>query len=240
MDYVVLISSIALGVLTFFGLGLNDPKRVKVLNTFTGSYLFALVVLHLLPDLYAPEGGILVRPLVIGGFILLGFFLQIALDVVSMGIEHGHAHKIQGRMAYGVLAGLCVHAFVEALALGESHGHIHNESSRHFLLISVVVHNYPITIALLGMLLQSGMRKTNALICLGIFALMAPVGMLISSKSGLADYSRYLMAVVIGIFMHISTTILFESEDHHRFPAGKLFAVIVGLALGIASILIES
>ena len=69
---------------------------------------------------------------------------------------------------------------------------------------------------------------------------MAPMGMFISSQSGLADYSRYLMAVVIGIFMHISTTILFESEDHHRFPVGKLFAVFVGLALGIASILFES
>ncbi len=239
MDYVVLISSILLGAGTFFGFRLNDAKRVKVLNTFTGAYLFALVVLHLLPDLYEPEAGAMVRPLVIGGFILLGFFLQIALDAVSMGIEHGHAHEIQGRMAFGVLAGLCVHAFVEALALGQTEGHAH-DSSRHFLLISVVVHNYPITIALLGMLLQSGMKKSSALACLGLFAMMAPVGMFVSTHSGLAIYSRYLMAVVIGIFMHISTTILFESEDHHRFPAGKLFAVIVGLALGIASVLFES
>jgi zinc transporter ZupT len=239
MDYIVLISSILLGAATFFGLRLNDAKRVKVLNTFTGAYLFTLVVLHLLPDLYEPEAGATIRPLVIGGFILLGFFLQIALDAISMGIEHGHAHEIKGRMAFGVLAGLCIHAFVEALALGQAPDHA-NASSRHFLLISVVVHNYPITIALLGMLLQSGMKKSSALACLTLFAMMAPVGMFVSTNSGLAVYSRYLMAVVIGIFMHISTTILFESEDHHRFPAGKLFAMLVGLALGIASILFES
>jgi hypothetical protein len=64
--------------------------------------------------------------------------------------------------------------------------------------------------------------------------------MFISTHTGLAVYSRQLMAIVIGIFMHISTTILFESEDHHRFPTGKLVAVGVGLLLGIASVIFES
>jgi len=242
MIYLVLLSSIALGALTVFFLRLNDPRHVKVLNAFTGAYLFTLVVMHLLPDLYEPETGVTVRPLIIGGFILLGFFLQIALDVISMGIEHGHAHEIHGRMAFGILAGLCVHAFVESLALGQSPAHqtAHDLAAQHFLLISVVVHNYPISIALLGMLLQSGMKKSSALACLGLFAIMAPIGVLTSTHTGLAVYSRYLMAVVIGIFMHISTTILFESEDHHRFPFGKLVAVLIGLALGVASVIFES
>jgi len=30
--------------------------------------------------------------------------------------------------------------------------------------------------------------------------------------------------------------ILFESEDHHRFPLAKLAAVFVGLLLGIATV----
>jgi zinc and cadmium transporter len=242
MDYLVLLSSIALGAATVFGLKLNDPRHVKVLNAFTGAYLLTLVMLHLLPDLYEPEVGLALKPLIIGGFILFGFFLQIAMDSISMGIEHGHAHEIRGRMAVGILAGLCIHAFVEAMALGQSPEHqtAHDKAAHHFLLVSVVVHNYPISIALLGMLLQSGMKKSSALACLGLFAIMAPIGMFFSTYTGLAVYSRYLMAIVIGIFMHISTTILFESEDHHRFPVGKLVAVLVGLALGISSVLFES
>ena len=242
MDYLVLLSSIALGAVTVFWLRLTDAGRVKVLNAFTGAYLIALVMLHLLPDLYEPEAGITLRPLVIGGFILFGFFLQIAMDSISMGIEHGHAHELHGRMAHGVLAGLCIHAFVEALALGQSPGHqsTHDQAQHHFLLVSIVVHNFPISIALLGMLLQSGMKKNSALACLGLFAAMAPIGMFVSSYTGLAVYSRYLMAIVIGIFMHIATTILFESEDHHKFPVGKMVAVIVGLLLGIASVIFEA
>jgi hypothetical protein len=48
------------------------------------------------------------------------------------------------------------------------------------------------------------------------------------------------MAIVIGIFMHIATVILFESEDHHRFPVGKMAAVAVGLALGVFTVVIEA
>src|SRR5882724_8886759 len=242
MDYLVLLSSIVLGAATVFWLRLNDPRHVKVLNAFTGAYLLTLVMLHLLPDLYEPEPGLVLKPLIIGGFILFGFFLQIAMDSISMGIEHGHAHEIRGRMAVGILAGLCIHAFVEAMALGQSPEHqtAHDQAAHHFLLVSVVVHNYPISIALLGMLLQSGMKKSSALACLGLFAIMAPIGMFFSTHTGLAVYSRYLMAIVIGIFMHISTMILFESEDHHRFPMGKLVAVLVGLLLGIASVIFES
>lgn len=242
MDYLILLSSIALGAATVFWLRLTDARRVKLLNAFTGAYLIALVMLHLLPDLYEAEPGVTLRPLLIGGFILFGFFLQIAMDSISMGIEHGHAHELHGRMAYGVLAGLCLHAFVEALALGQSPGQqsVHDHAQHHFLLVSIVVHNFPISIALLGMLLQSGMKKSAALACLGLFAAMAPIGMFVSSYTGLAVYSRYLMAIVIGIFMHIATTILFEAEDHHKFPVGKMFAVIVGLVLGVASVVFES
>jgi len=242
MEYLVLMSSIVLGAATVFWLRLTDARRVRVLNAFTGAYLLTLVMMHLLPDLYEVEPGTQLHPLLIGGFILFGFTLQIAMDYISKGIEHGHAHEIKGTMAYGVLGGLCIHAFVEALALGQAGDQqtVRAQAQHHFLLISVVVHNYPISIALLGMLLQSGMRKSSALFCLGTFAVMAPVGMFLSSQTGLAVYSRYLMAMVIGIFMHISTTILFESEDHHRFPLGKLLAVLTGLALGICSVLFEA
>jgi hypothetical protein len=44
------------------------------------------------------------------------------------------------------------------------------------------------------------------------------------------------MAIVIGIFMHISTTILFESTESHRFNLAKGVAALVGIALGALSV----
>jgi zinc and cadmium transporter len=239
MDYLLLLSSILLGALSVFLFKLYEPKHVKLLNAFTGAYLLCLTLLHLLPELYHPHnGGIPHDDLWIGALILAGFFTQIALDVISMGVEHGHAHHLHGQMPVGVLAGLCLHALVEAMALGNSDTHF-DPASRRLLLWSIVLHNYPVSIALLGMLLQSGMKRSQALSLLALFAAMGPLGMSLSAHTFLAGHTRELMAFVIGIFMHISTTILFESSDIHRFNIAKLAAIAFGTGLGILSVMIH-
>lgn len=239
MDYLLLLSSIVLGVASVFALRLHEPRYVKLMNAFTGAYLLSLTLLHLLPELYhATAGSGVGQPLWIGALMLAGFYAQVALDAISMGLEHGHSHAIEARMPVGILAGLCLHALVEAMALGSPETH-YDPQSRRLLLLSIVLHNYPVSIALLGMLLQSGMSKGRALGLLGLFAAMAPLGMTVSAHSALAAHSRELTAIVIGIFMHISTTILFESSDIHRFNMGKLVAIVVGTALGIATLMLH-
>ena len=238
MDYIILLSSIALGAGSVFLFRLDKPRAIKVLNAFTGAYLLSLTFLHLLPELYHDAGGTAVAHVHIGALILAGFFVQLALDFVSRGVEHGHAHHVPGRLPMGILAGLCLHALVEAMALGNVHTH-HDPASRKLLLWSIVVHNYPVSIALLGLLLQSGLSRSRALALLAVFAAMAPAGMFLSAHSALANCSRELMAIVIGIFMHISTTILFESSDMHRINLQKLGAIIAGTTLGVLSAMVR-
>ena len=237
MDYLLLLSSILLGALCVFWLKLDQPRHVKLLNAFTGAFLLSLTMLHLLPELYA-NGPRPIPSWLIGTLILIGFYVQIALDAISQGIEHGHAHHIEGRFPFGILAGLCLHAFIEAMALGTPETH-HDLQSRRLLLWSIVLHNFPVTIALLGMLLHSGLSRGGALRWLAVFAAMAPLGMLVSSHTGLAEQTRPLMAIVIGIFMHISTTILFETEDEHRMHLRKVAAIVIGTGLGVASLFME-
>ncbi|HWV99140.1 MAG TPA: ZIP family metal transporter [Candidatus Acidoferrum sp.] len=239
MDYLLLLSSIVLGALSVFLFRLYEPRFVKLLNAFTGAYLLSLTFLHLLPELYHPhEGALPASDLHIGVLILSGFFIQVALDVISMGVEHGHAHHLHGGMPVGVVSGLCLHAFIEAMALGNAATH-YDPASRRLLLYSIVLHNFPVSIALLGMLLQTGMKRGSALAFLGLFAAMAPLGMSLSAHTALAGHTRELMAVVIGIFMHISTTILFESSDIHRFNFAKLAAILVGTGLAFLSLMLH-
>src|SRR6267154_3396899 len=168
MDYLLLLSSIVFGALSVFLFKLYDARHIKLLNAFTGAYLLCLTLLHLLPELYHPHNGAVPHDdLMIGALILGGFFTQIALDVISMGVEHGHAHHLEGRMPLGILAGLCLHALVEASALGNARTH-YDPASRQLLLWSIVLHNYPVSIALLGMLLQAGMTRGRALGFLGL------------------------------------------------------------------------
>lgn len=66
---------------------------------------------------------------------------------------------------------------------------------------------------------------------------MPPLGAMASSllsNNAMVDVSLYydkIMAVVIGIFLHVSTTILFESDHDHRFNLKKLIIVILGASL---------
>ena len=239
MDYLLLLSSIVAGALTVFVFHLQERRHIKLLNAFTGAYLLSLTFLHLLPELYESNDGGTNHSL-IGVMILIGFFVQIMLDSISMGVEHGHAHHLHGHVPFGVIAGLCLHAFVEAMALGDPATH-YNPASRQTLLWSIVVHNFPVSIALLGMLLHSGLSRGRALGLLGLFAAMAPLGMLVSSHTILSQpqYSRLLMGIVIGIFMHIATTILFESSDGHRFNRQKTVAIILGTGLSLLSSLLH-
>jgi hypothetical protein len=81
--------------------------------------------------------------------------------------------------------------------------------------------------------------KTKALPYLIGFSLAAPIGLLLSTY--LADnefisptFLMYLYALVCGNFLHISTTIVFESSPEHKFNARKLAVAVFGALIAVA------
>ncbi len=238
MTYLLLFLSVAVGVAVVLLFKPQDKRKIKVLISFAGAYIFTITVLHLLPEAYSATA---VDPAVsvhgdpgfsIGLLILAGFFVQLLLEFFSQGIEHGHAHHDHsGTIPLGMMFGLCIHAFIEGMPLG---GHLNQEHSRQMLLAGIIIHNIPVSVVLLTMLLHNGVAQSKALLLMLIFALMSPLGAGLSDVAGnLSKYSHELMAVVIGIFLHISTTILFESSDEHRFNRLKMVAIALGAGIAI-------
>ena len=75
-------------------------------------------------------------------------------------------------------------------------------------------------------------KKTKAFVILGIFASMAPLGLLLSEETAFIQiYQDYFMAIVIGIFLYISTTILFETSENHGFNLVKFISIISGFGI---------
>jgi hypothetical protein len=74
---------------------------------------------------------------------------------------------------------------------------------------------------------------------------MTPAGYLLSdsiSRGSIGDIDAYfdkIMGIVIGIFLHISTTILFESSVDHHFNKKKTVAVLAGTAIALAGFLMK-
>jgi zinc transporter ZupT len=217
----------------------------KLLLVFAGSYLFAITVTHILPELYRQN----MEAELIGLFVLAGFFLQQLLEYFTSGVEHGHihthehahhhhSHTHQTVSALVLLSALCVHAFLEGSMLAQptTMGPGYDVNA---VLLGIALHRAPAAFALMTVLASQLHSKRRALPHLIVFSVAAPVGLLISSyfveSEILSDTALiYLYALVSGNFLHISTTIVFESSPEHRFHAKKMAIAVVGALLAVA------
>lgn len=232
----ILFCSALLGGLAVFFVKRDNSDLLKLILSFSGAYLFSITVLHLIPEIYAHNDDHS-----LGLFVLGGFLFQLLLERFSEGVEHGHIHKHshQSHFPIGVMASLCLHAFLEGMPLAKGH--------QKELLFGIAIHHIPAAFALGSLLLQATTRGGLIVFSLVIFALMSPLGFVLSnliSAGGIGEIDQYfdkIMAVVIGIFLHISTTILFESSsaDHHHFNKRKLTAVLIGVSLSLINYFIH-
>ena len=213
----------------------DDQRILKFLLAFSGAFLIGITFLKLIPEVFSKP------TLFTGLFVLLGFLLQLSLELITEGAEHGHkhAHSDDEKVTpFLLLMGLCIHAFLEGMPIVPSF----DMKIQHTLVIGIVVHNIPISLTLMSLYLHYGCSKIKAFLYLLIFALMTPLGSVFSNlldasmANSINAYFNYILAVVIGIFLHVSTSILFETEENHRYNLQKFITVIIGLgvAFGIS------
>ncbi|MEE9350025.1 MAG: ZIP family metal transporter [Flavobacteriaceae bacterium] len=225
MTYSVLILSVFLGTAIVL---LSKPGKLfmQLLLAFSGAYLLSITILHLLPEVFEAKNE------KIGLYILLGILIQSVLENFSKGVEHGHIHlhgKIK-KIPWLLFISLSLHSFFEGIPLG-------NTDNNHVLLWAIVIHKVPIAIVLTTFLLQSTLSKTIVFSLIGFFALMSPLGYLLCDKiSFFTTYFTEITAIIIGIFLHISTIILFESSDNHTFNFKKLMAILFGFFIAYLSL----
>lgn len=212
------------------------PKHSSLILTFGGSFLFSLTLLHVLPDLYHHVRG----HHYLLYFLLVGFFFQFFLDLLSHGIAHGHVHEAHSykpsRTAFGLFMALFIHAIFDGILVsGANHGH---DGHEHGLLGGIVLHKIPATFALMSVLVQYKYKVRTMAIYLFLFALASPIGYFLPSllqgtsvfgeKSLLAFF-----ALAVGNLLHIATTILAEATADHRFNISKIMAYLVGALFAV-------
>lgn len=242
-EYLILFLAVLIGGSVALYLQQVKAKYLSWILSFSGAYLLGIAMLHLMPIAFQEPAA---NP---GLWILIGFFVQLLLEQLSGGVEHGHIHPHEhagsGYMLQ-LMLGLCLHAFFEGLPLGnyedfqhQHHGHVH--SGQH-LLVGIILHKAPAAFALTALLLASKFRKSTVIICLIVFASMSPLGAALAAtlgEQGILDQGvqEKIIAFVIGSFLHIATTILFETDGaaHHRLPWRKMLLIGLGLGLAILS-----
>lgn len=218
MNYILPLLSVLLGYGIALFLKPKEKKNLKLLLAFSGSFLLSLTVMHLLPEVYESHNHN------VGIFIMVGILFQIILEFFSKGAEHGHVHgheKIT-QMPWLLFISLCLHALLEGFPVGHHHD----------LAIGIAIHHLPIAVILTTFFLNAELNKVALFFFMLVFAIMTPLGTFLSDGFPLLnDYYTEITAIVIGILFHISSTIIFESSEGHKFNIAKISMIILGIIL---------
>ena len=218
MNYLLPLLSVLIGFSVALWLQPKDKKNLKLLLAFSGSFLLSLTVMHLLPDVYNSGNT------KVGIFIMVGILFQIILEFFSKGAEHGHVHghDKMTQMPWLLFISLCIHALLEGFPVGHHHD----------LALGIAIHHLPIAIILTTFFIHAELNKTALFLFMFMFAIMTPLGTLVSDTFPLLnDYYTQITAIVIGILFHISSTIIFESSEGHKFNIAKVSVIILGIVL---------
>ena len=194
-------------------------KLFKYILSFSGAFLLGILFTGLIPGLFHTHAHDAIN---MGWWIIAGFLIQILLDFLSQGLEHGHHHHQQIKVT--ALIGLFLHAFLEGTPL---HGHNHGNEP---LLIGIILHKLPIAILVVSALRNTTISSMALYSSILIFALATPMGIMVAEQPWALPYLQPLTGIAAGLLLHVSTTILFETSQNHRFNAIKMAVVIVGIA----------
>ena len=217
--YLPPILAVIIGVVLAFITTNNKQNYTKLLLSFSGAFLLAITLFDLLPEVYHN-----LDTKTTGLCIMSGILLQIILEFFSKGAEHGHVHihKNETAFPWTLFISLCLHSFLEGFPI-----HEHND-----MVYGVIIHKIPIAALISTFLIQSNFSKLQIISFLIVFTFMTPLGTFTSNALDIpAQYLTIINAIVIGVFFHISTTILFESSEGHKFNLSKLIVIILGVGI---------
>ena len=250
---VALIGGLALEIL-----GDRAMNNLSIILAFGGAFIMGLIFLHLVPEAFSYSS-------IAGTFVLIGFLVQILLEYLSKGLEHGHVHLNDSSsnhlastvMPWAAIVSLCVHALLESLPLAEGpsavdvghqvrsmgslHVHIHTDTAiGSALFMGLALHKLPVAIVLMGLIKSTGATKMSRWCLLTLFGIMPVLGMYlydtiihsgVSIPGGVSTFMSATHGLVIGILLHVSTTVIFESGEGHAFNYKKLIATLLGLSI---------
>ena len=222
MIIILLILSVLIGVSLgkFFG---DREKFAKNLLVVSAGFLITICLNEVFPEVYSGTHHN------IGLWVIGGVLLQMLLENLTKGFEHGHFHHhSEGKniLPLALMIGMFIHAFLEGIPLANE-----KEVLSPYL-TGILVHNIPISFILGAFLVKNKKFSASAFLIIAIFALASPLGLILGRYFN-PDLEVYFLALVGGIFLHISSVIIFESSKNHNFDWKKIGLVALGVLLAM-------
>lgn len=256
LSYLLIIGGIVVWAL-LLPKGKNVSRRtMELISAFGGAFLFASCFINLVPHMYLEGFVVPGTALKVGASVLVGFVIQLVLEHLTGGVEHGHNH--------------CECCGEEEMSRGHEHeGECHEEHHHHHhehgrchenaahpvaglllglsihaflegmpmvdldgdihqgLLYGIVLHNIPIALVMVGLFMNNGFGFWKSLGLLLLFAVMTPLGSMFNLLC--MPENEALQAVLMGVVVGILLHVsvsILFDHDHNHFSWLK-FALIV-------------
>lgn len=217
-------------------LALLPTRRRQILGpirTFGLTASVAVVLLHLLPEVYEAQGG----------SALIAFIAALVAPSALRPLMRALAHSASDQNAEWVTlrityAGLLVHSVADGVALAAYSGHMHAGTAHYDVLLALSAHTIPVVaVMILTFRDFRGLR----------FALFGALGILLATSSGVLGAglvshaavhgaSAWVGAVVAGLLLHVVTHDLGgHAPERVVERALDLFAAGAGVGVGLLS-----
>ena len=208
--------------------GLSDTM-MRAITVFGGAFLLAVCFLELVPEMaesYCYFEGEKLHGLALSPFfaVLIGFLIQQVLEKLSSHAEHGHIeHSEHDGTVIGLMTGLSLHAFLEGMPL-VSQAFVVDRG----LMWGIFIHNIPVSLILVGIMVNREYGFWRVLALLTLFAVMTPLGSLTRVFLLQPNYlwSHFIIGMVVGVLLHVSSSILFDHK-HSKLNTGLIVLAFV-------------
>jgi zinc transporter ZupT len=228
----VLLAALVGGALPLLRAWRDDQLHAFV--AFGAGVFLGAFFLHLLPDVMRAGS-----PALASGLMLTAFLAVLAVERVlfhhhTFSCQNGcpHRHAIVGISSF---VGLSVHSLTAGLALGVT---AVAPSLGTVIFVAVVAHKATAAFSLATIFNLGGVPRRTALLLLGVFALMTPLGALIAVPfyEHLSGTSLIIpTALAAGTFLYVATMDLLPEAFHE---GERRLAPFVGVVLGIVVMLL--
>ena len=190
---------------------------------FSGAFLLSITLFDLLPNIYLEN--VLndnYDQKLTGLMIMIGVLFQVILEFFSNNAKYDELDTNKNKLPWVLLVSLSIHAFIEGFSIRIDQN----------ILYGIFIHKIPIAFIITTSLISTKIKKFKILIFIIFFSLMTPLGTFVSNNSNqLLNYSTLIDSLVVGVLLHISTTILFKTSEGYKFNLVKMALVVAAIIL---------
>lgn len=198
------------GAFAVVGSARRSLRLIETCLSFGAGFLIALVLLGVLPEVFAPgnDAG------TAGLLLLAGYLLvHLAQHVITPHFHFGEeTHHVTAAGGYSALVGLTLHSFFDGVAIASGF-HVSWQLGVLFFL-GVMLHKLPEGVTIASLLLASGEPRSRALWGGVVLGAATVLGAILTELA--APLARYGLALAAGVTLYVAASNLVPATQSAR------------------------